>query len=365
MMHACEVWRTACVCGLALLGSALTRAQGDVTATVDAFHKDIAAKAAAIENSDKMVIQGKDGWLFFGPELRSLSVGPFWGADAVKVSRASKAQNADPLPAILSFKAQLEKAGIELIMVPVPAKATIYPDMISDTVTVEQGQAPARFDVSQQAFYKLLADKGITVIDLTPVFLEHRFDKEGYLFCQQDTHWTGRACELTANVIAEKIKDRAWLKNVKKHKYEAQPQTVEITGDLWGMLGDKTLAKEKLPLTMVKERTAAGLVSPELDAKSPIIVLGDSHNLVFHDGADMLAQDAGFVDQFALKLGFPVDRVAVRGSGATPARMTLARLIRQQEGYMKGKKLLIWCFTAREFTESMQGWADFALFKQP
>ncbi|MFX8410487.1 hypothetical protein ABTL60_19655, partial [Acinetobacter baumannii] len=33
------------------------------------------------------VVQGKDGWLFFVPELRHLSVGPFWGENAAKVSK--------------------------------------------------------------------------------------------------------------------------------------------------------------------------------------------------------------------------------------------------------------------------------------
>ena len=55
------------------------------------------------------------------------------------------------------------------------------------------------------------------------------------------------------------------------------------------------------------------------------MLLGDSHNLVFHAGDDMLASGAGLPDQLALELGFPVDLVAVRGSGATPARINLFR----------------------------------------
>jgi alginate O-acetyltransferase complex protein AlgJ len=45
----------------------------------------------------------------------------------------------------------------------------------------------------------------------------------------------------------------------------------------------------------------------------------------------------------------------VRGSGATPARTTLMRRVRSNPNYLKGKKLVIWCFSAREFTES-SGW---------
>ncbi len=76
------------------------------------------------------MVAGVNGWLFFVPELRHLSVGTFWGDAAQKVSKATRPQDADPLPVILDFKNQLRRAGIDLLVVPVPAKAAIYPDMI-------------------------------------------------------------------------------------------------------------------------------------------------------------------------------------------------------------------------------------------
>ena len=56
-------------------------------------------------------MQGADGWLFLPAELRHVSVGKFWGDDAAKVSKASNPANADPLPAILDFKRQLDAAS--------------------------------------------------------------------------------------------------------------------------------------------------------------------------------------------------------------------------------------------------------------
>ena len=107
-----------------------------------AFTQSIAEKVAQAESQQKMVIQGKDGWLFFVPELRNLTVGQFWGEASAKVSRASKPEYADPLPAILDFKEQLDKAGIELLFVPVPAKASIYPEML-----VDQPEISSRVDL--------------------------------------------------------------------------------------------------------------------------------------------------------------------------------------------------------------------------
>ena len=67
----------------------------------------------------------------------------------------------------------------------------------------------------------------------------------------------------------------------------------------------------------------------------------------------MHARGAGLPDQLALELGFAVDLVGVRGSGATPARINLAR---RKDG-LAGKKLVVWTFGARELSEAAQGWA--------
>ena len=80
-------------------------------------------------------------------------------------------------------------------------------------------------------------------------------------------------------------------------------------------------------------------------------MLGDSHNPVFHAGGNMHATGAGFADQLALELGFPVDVVAVRGSGATPSRLNLMR----RGDNLAGKNFVIWCLSVREYVGG-QGW---------
>ena len=312
-----------------------------------AFTQSIAEKVAQVESQQKMVIQGKDGWLFFVPELRNLSIGRFWGEAAAKVSRASKPEYADPLPAILDFKEQLDKAGIELLFVPVPAKASIYPEML-----VEQPATSSRIDRHHLEFYEILKKEGVQVLDLTPIFMEHRLTEDVPLYCKQDAHWSGRACALTARYIAELIRDRQWLGDVQKQEYQTEERTVKITGNLWGMLSDTDLPKEELQLTIVGKRMGKILSPIEKWRESPVVLLGDSHGLVFHIGGEMHAVGAGLADHLAHQFGFPVDVVASRASGATPSRKNL--LYRRDN--MKGKKLVIWCLSVREFTEG-QGWA--------
>ncbi|MBN4068991.1 hypothetical protein JYU06_05670, partial [Desulfotalea psychrophila] len=54
-------------------------------------------------------------------------------------------------------------------------------------------------------------------------------------------------------------------------------------------------------------------------------------------------------------LAMPMDVIGVRGSGATPARLNLYRKAQRTPEYWKGKKVVVWCFAAREFTET-DGW---------
>jgi len=305
-----------------------------------------AGLAQAAEQQGTIVVEGREGWLFLGPELRHLGVGKFWGQEAAAVSKARRPEWADPLPAILDFHNQLLEAGVELLIVPVPPKSIIYPDKVPSTV--ELRDPPPPLDVQHQAFYDLLRQNGVNVLDLTEVFLSNRQHPDGHLYCQQDTHWSGIATTLAAEQIAANARPKAWFGAVPKTTLQEEWRTVEIAGDLWTALDDPSRPKEQLPLRFV---------GSEPDPKSPVVLLGDSHTLVFHDGGDMHAEGAGLADQLALELGFAVDLVGVRGSGATAARINLLRRAQAMSEYWTTKKLVIWCFAAREFTES-DGWRE-------
>src|SRR3954470_6478203 len=94
------------------------------------FATELASSFQNLEKKNAAAGAGADGWLFFSGELRLLSLGHFWGAEAAKVSRAHKPELADPVPAILDFQQQLKAHGIDLVVVPVPPKAAIYPEKI-------------------------------------------------------------------------------------------------------------------------------------------------------------------------------------------------------------------------------------------
>lgn len=306
----------------------------------------LARVAADAEAQKRSAVAGRDGWLFLRAELRHLGLGSFWGADAAAASRAQRADWRDPLPAILDFHAQLERAGVALLFVPVPPKAAAVPSALPGL----EAPPAERLDAADAAFYALLRERGLDVLDLQPALAAAAGPPPAY--CKTDTHWCPPGIELAAARIAERVKALPWAASVPKQAFEGERREIEIEGDLARMLGGGA-GREAVALRVVGRRGPGGLEPVEPSRESPLLLLGDSHALVFHAGGDMHARGAGLADQLALELGFPVDLVAVRGSGATPARINLAR----RPGGLAGKKLVVWCLAARDFTEAPQGWA--------
>lgn len=301
-----------------------------------AFRALCTQKGAA---GDSMAVAGSDGWLFLRSELQHIGAGPFWGEAAAKVSKAASPEKADPLPAILDFHEQLKAMGITLIMAPVPCKALVYPEALD-------GAAAQRLDTVHQEFFKLLGDKGVKVLDLAEAFAKEKSKPATpSLYCKTDSHWSPYGCEVAARQIREALGAPAWLQP-KPEPFKTRSEPRKIVGDLTDGKGSEELSAR------VVEAPPAALE----DKASPILLLGDSHTLVFHAGAELHGTGAGLADQLAAELGIAVDVIGVRGSGATPARINLMRRAKADPAYLAGKKAVIWCFAAREFTEST-GWS--------
>ena len=272
-----------------------------------------------LESTQSAAIEGAEGWRFLPAEIKHLLAGDP-SADPKK-----------PLEAIVDLSGQLKHLGVRLIVVPVPAKATVHPEFLDPRLKGETVVAP------EAGFYESLRGKGVEVLDLTAEFANAK--AKGPVYCARDTHWNGNAIALAARKLHEMVQGVI----PKTLTLDAKEEPVEIQGDLGG-------DKEKLVLRFVRPQGQAGRVEP--DRASPILMLGDSHLLVFHDGGDMHAAGAGLPDQLAFELRAPVDVLAVRGSGATSARISLARRARANSDYLAGKKVIIWCFGARELTQA-------------
>lgn len=301
----------------------------------------------------KSVVEGADGWLFLRDELVHVSSGRFWGEDAPRVSRTKKKEYADPLPAIVAYNKALADEGITLYLIPVPPKALVYPDKLVEGVT------PGGVEKERQMyddFYTELSSKGVKVINLLPKLVENSAEENVY--CKTDTHFSPQGIALFASEAAKVLKQEPWYVSIEKQEFVIKDQKLSIIGDLSQMLGKNE--SEDIDLAIVTRKNGEAVVS---DDKSPVILLGDSHTLVFSAGGDLHAKIGGLFDHLSADLGFPVDLLGVRGSGITPARVKLFQRSKKNPDYLKGKKALIWCFTAREFT-GKGGWREIPVTKK-
>lgn len=314
----------------------------------DAFKRKLAETVSTASKGNIPVVEGAKDWWFLTEELRFLSVGQFWGEAAAAVSQSADRNAVDPMVAIVDFNRRLTAIGVRLLVVPVPPKSAIYPEKLFPAFDGN----PADLVSDLEAFYKQLQKNDVEVVDLLPVFYSKRADTRGPLYCRTDSHWSGIGCVVAAETIAARI--RALLqRDTLTGEYVASWDEVTIQGDLVELLQGQVANGTPEKIQIRKIRASEGNTTIEPDSNSPVLLMGDSHTLVFHD---FLAQNAGLLDQLTLELGLRPDLIGTRGSGATPVRLSLYRRSIKEPGYLGRKKVVIWCFSAREFTEGSQGW---------
>lgn len=287
--------------------------------------------------ADRAAYTADNGWLYSKNELEHLSAGALTGGRVIEVSKSVKKENANPIEAISDFNQQLKALGITLIVVPVPPKSAVYP--IGDWRPGEAAQYLQKFDDE-------LRGAGINVVDLTADFLQN---KDKMVYCRTDSHWSPAGLEIAADTIARQ------LKLIGDSQFTATEKTVKIGGDLL-TASEKNSAAETVTLRLI----GGNAISED----SPVLILGDSHSLIFSAGGDMLAENAGFAEALAYDLKMPVDRIGIKGSASTPVRVNLYRKATKNPEWLKNKKFVIWVFTAREFTESTNGWAKVPVLKK-
>lgn len=300
---------------------------------------------AAEQPNGSPVASGADGWMYLESELRFLKFPVFWGPEAKDCARTPKPDTADPVPAIVDFNNQLAAKGITLFLAPVPPKAW--------NSSVAPKPVPAgREKDGLSNFYARLSKEGVRCVDLREA-LGSEGDAAGLRFCKTDSHWSGEGCVSAAKAVADAI--RPLLPKTGANRFQEQWEEVEIRGDLADLARSPEALREKVRVRRVSDASGGPL---RADPSSPVLILGDSHTLVFHE---FLAEGSGFTDQLAVETGFAPDWIGTRGSGANAVRLSLLRRNAKDAGYLAGKKVVIWCFAAREFTEADQGWLQIPL----
>ena len=316
----------------------------------DAFAE--AAGLAASTATEGVGVKGAaEGWWFLRGELEHMAQGRFWEGDLAETT----VTGADPAPVIKEYADELKALGVRLILVPVPPKAAVYPDKLT-AVAMDADQPAAGAVHSGSGFLQRLTDVGVEAVDLEPVLRTLRASSADPVYCAQDSHWSPGTCQHVARAIADLIRDEPFVaeaaKAFGKPIVRTEGETLEIHGDLLSDAEKTSVPKESLPVSHVGTGDASSPAPLAIDETSPVLVVGDSHTLVFNEGASIGMHDkgAGLVDHLAAELGFPVDREASKGSGGDSARANVARRSKGEADLWEKKKVVIWVFSAREFS---------------
>jgi len=328
-----------------LLPVLLSAVVASATATAKDFTTTVKGLAASTPPTQLAVPGAESGWFFLRKELEHLAQGDLAKADM----KTANKEGTDPLPVIAKYSEELKALGVELLLIPIPPKASIYPAKLD--AKVDAGTVP-----SLTGFYAKLEAAGVEVLDLETLFKDElKKNSAKQLYCATDSHWSPYACELVAKVVADRYKAVKEITEYALADLIALPEeTLEFHGDLLTDAEKASLPKEKLPIVRTGEAVAPDgkqVTTVESDPKSAMLVMGDSHLQVFRKGGNMLATQGGFVDHLQTLLPAAVEEVSMQAGGADGPRVEIARTTAKNPDYWKTKKVVVWVFTAREFTQ--------------
>ena len=270
--------------------------------------------------------------------------------------RSAKLDN--PVQAILKFRNQLKAKGVELLVVIVPGKPSIYPERLTGRAS-DDSENDAGLQSHGKAILDSLTKLGLNTVDLyTPLAAAKKYDERfGPLYLDDDTHWTPRGAELAAAVIAGSVLQLSAAGVVDLGSEALRYVPVDSSADRMGDIGEMSGLNK---FDVFKSQQVTGHVvyqfvdttkTPFKDdfRKSKILILGDSFSRIYQTDAPV---NAGWIAHFARNISRPVSSIVSDGGASTLVREKLAR----KAGVLKGKKLLIWEFVERDLRFGAEGW---------
>ena len=325
---------------------------------------------AVLGNAGEKAVAGRGEWLYYKPDVEYLVRPYLTDPRSIVVDPNDRPLVDDPFKAIVRFRDQLSAAGIELLVVIVPGKPSIYPDMLHRSVPPQMAGK-----VSHTA--RVIADlrqAGVEVVDLLGPFAEERArDSQAgdSMYLRQDTHWRARGVRLASRLVAERIRACPWYQSAwETTEYALDSVTVARIGDVGTMSTLPDIRLRALRLSFAAESTlcyqvyqvqrdgdgvevSRALYNDEF-SRSHILVLGDSFSRIYQTDAP---RSAGWISHLACELKQPVASIVSDGGASTLVREKLAR----KAGVLRGKKLVVWEFVERDLRFGAEGWKDVAL----
>jgi SGNH hydrolase-like domain, acetyltransferase AlgX len=302
---------------------------------------------------NEQVYLGSDGWLFYRPDVDYVTGPPFLEAKVMTHRAHTAAVQPDPVKAIVAFRDQLKARGIELVVFPVPTKASIEGERLSvraRTDKLPENDSYAAFENGSLAeFQRRLSAAGVRVFDPAPLLMDRKAGSNNLpQFLEKDTHWRPDAMEFVAGRLA-------WLINSAEPDGSTGPLRISPTevsgrGDIARMLklpaGNQNIdAPQRVSIRQVTDRDNPWRTSREAD----ILLLGDSFANIFSLAGLGWGESAGLAEHLSAALGGrPLDCILRNSDAAFATREILSRELARGKDRLAGKKWVIWEFAARE-----------------
>jgi alginate O-acetyltransferase complex protein AlgJ len=310
---------------------------------------------------------GREGWLFYRPDVDYLT-GPGFLEPAVLHRRAlgGKQHTAppqpDPRPAIIEFHEQLARRGIRLILMPMPGKAAIHPELLSSRFV---GTEAVLENASYRQVVNELEAAGVLVFDPAPIMVVRKTSAgDGTSLSEQflrtDTHWTPGSMQFVVEQLQDFIDRHCPLPTQGSVEFSERLHDVENLGDIAVMLhlpeNQALFPREQVTIREVLE---PGGRSWEPDETADVLLLGDSYTNIYSLPEMNWGAGAGLAERLSFALQRKIDRLAQNDGGAYAVRQSLSQQLARGRDRLAGKRVVIWEFAAREL--AFGDWKSFPM----
>jgi SGNH hydrolase-like domain, acetyltransferase AlgX len=238
---------------------------------------------------DKMLLQGREGWLYFEPAI-ALGLRPDFDPDDVRSG-------------ILRLKEEVESAGKTFLFAFGPHKPTIYPQYLADRDAQRQTVVRERLE----AFRTLMREQPIDgFIDAWDVLEAKARSASEPIYYPRDTHWTPLGASAMTRLIVDSLrpglskslvetegKPRPYIPDLVKFAGLDQPETIHV----WDYKR-KGVSVEKSDVASI-ETTRTIQYTAQANRRSPllpkIVVICDSYGTSMHLSFSQFFESTTFI----------------------------------------------------------------------
>ena len=297
---------------------------------------------------NERVYQGRDGWLFYRPDVDFVVGAGFLDAAGMRRRVESDRDRIDQLQpdprlALVDFKRQLERRGITLVVVPTPVKPAMHPEKLANRRT---WTIPVQ-NPSYGAFLEELRRNNVKVFDVADALARDSGGSTGYL--TTDTHWRPEAMERAAALLGQFIRDHVSLADAPSERYQVEPREITNVGDVATMLDLPEGHRLNRPESVTIHRVLDADGQPWRPSRSAdVLVLGDSFSNIYSLASLGWGDSAGLVEHLARVLDRPVDRIVQNDDAAYATRERLRQDMASGSDRLRDKRVVVLQFAARE-----------------